>query len=106
MHKFFLLFLLFTFSSAMAQTGGRQANAIILDTDIGPDYDDVGAMAVMHALADRGEAKPLAVISCNKNELVVPTIEIINTFFGRPELPTGAPKGTAAPDQRRFSEMA
>ena len=26
---------------------------LILDTDMGPDYDDVGAMAVMHALAER-----------------------------------------------------
>lgn len=108
MYKFFLLLFLFSFSSAIAQTGSKQANAIILDTDIGPDYDDVGAMAVMHALADRGEAKPLAVISCNKNELVVPTIEIINTFFGRPDLPTGAPKGTAAPDHgasQKWPEM-
>ena len=27
---------------------------LILDTDLGPDYDDVGAMALMHALADSG----------------------------------------------------
>ncbi|WP_138480839.1 nucleoside hydrolase [Dyadobacter bucti] len=92
-----LIALLFTISGVYAQTGGRQVKSIILDTDIGPDYDDVGAMAVMHALADRGEARPLAVIASNKNELVVPTIEILNTFFGRPELPTGAPKGEAAP---------
>jgi inosine-uridine nucleoside N-ribohydrolase len=107
MHKFFLFLLIFSFSSAFAQTG-KQTNAIILDTDIGPDYDDVGAMAVMHALADRGEVKPLAVISCNKNELIVPTIEIINTFFGRPDLPTGAPKGAAAPDHgasQKWPEM-
>lgn len=28
---------------------------LILDTDLGPDYDDVGAMALMHALADSGQ---------------------------------------------------
>ncbi len=28
--------------------------------------------------------------------MVVPTIEIINTYFGRPNLPTGAPKGEGA----------
>ena len=27
---------------------------VILDTDISPDYDDVGAMAVLHTLAKRG----------------------------------------------------
>ena len=95
MNKVLLILCLFTLSNSYAQTG-RPANALILDTDIGPDYDDVGAMAVMHALADRGEVKPLAVIASNKNELVVPTIEILNTYFGRPELPTGAPKGNGA----------
>ncbi len=69
---------------------------IILDTDIGPDYDDVGAVAVLHALADSGYAEPLAIIASNAHELVVPTIEILNTYFGRPDLPTGAPKGATA----------
>ncbi len=73
---------------------------LIMDTDIGPDYDDVGAMAVLHALADSGYAKPLAVISCNINELTVPVIDIINTYFGRAGLPTGAPKNMHAPDMK------
>ena len=33
---------------------------LILDTDLGPDYDDVGAMALMHALADSGQVNVLA----------------------------------------------
>ncbi len=71
---------------------------IILDTDIGPDYDDVGAVAVLHALSDKGEAKPLAVIASNKNKLVAPTINLLNIYFGRPGLPIGAPKAADAPD--------
>lgn len=72
--------------------------SIILDTDIGPDYDDVGAMAVLHALADSGYAKPLAVLSCNAFGLTVPVIDVLNTYFGRGDLPTGGPKGENAPD--------
>src|SRR5690606_11916546 len=64
----------------------------------GPDYDDVGAVAVLHALADKGEAKPLAIIASNKNKLVAPTINILNIYFGRPDLPIGAPKAADAPD--------
>ena len=45
---------------------------LILDTDLGPDYDDVGAMALMHALADSGQVNILAVVSSNKDEHVVP----------------------------------
>lgn len=65
---------------------------IIFDTDLGPDYDDVGALAFLHAMADSGKAEILATISSNKHELVVPCINVINTWFGRPDLPTGAPK--------------
>jgi inosine-uridine nucleoside N-ribohydrolase len=100
--SFTLIFLTFV-APVYAQITGKTPVSIILDTDIGPDYDDVGAMAVFHALSDRGEARPLAVISSNKNELAVPCIDVINTFFGRPELPTGVPKGNA-PDFGAFQK--
>lgn len=66
--------------------------SIIFDTDLGPDYDDVGALAFLHAMADSGRAEILATVSSNKHPLVAPCINIINTYFGRPELPVGAPK--------------
>jgi len=69
---------------------------IIFDTDLGPDYDDVGALAFLHAMADSGKAEILATLSSNKHELVVPSIEVINTYFNRPDLPLGAPKGNGA----------
>jgi inosine-uridine nucleoside N-ribohydrolase len=65
---------------------------IIFDSDLGPDYDDVGALAFLHAMADSGKAEILATLSSNKHELVAPSIEVINTWFGRPGLPLGAPK--------------
>ena len=96
MNKLLLFCFLLMIPDLYAQNKGRSDASVILDTDIGPDYDDVGAMAVLHALADKGELRPLAVIASNKNELVVPVISILNTYFGRPELPTGAPKGRGA----------
>jgi inosine-uridine nucleoside N-ribohydrolase len=96
MKLLFVPFLLFACFTVCSQTVRKKPVRIILDTDIGPDYDDAGAMAVLHALADKGEAIPLAVIASNKNDLVAPTIDIINTYFGRPDLPIGAPKGAAA----------
>lgn len=65
---------------------------IIFDTDIAPDYDDVGAMALLHAFADNGEAKILATISCNAFETTVPTISVLNTYFNRPLIPIGVTK--------------
>jgi len=86
----FCLAWLCLYHPATAQS--RNPVPILLDTDMGPDYDDVGALAVLHALADRGEARPLAVIACNRHPLVVPTIDLLNTWFGRADLPTGAPR--------------
>jgi len=59
---------------------------------MGPDYDDVGALAFLHAMADSGKAEILATVASNKNDLVAPSIEVINTYFGRKDLPVGAPK--------------
>ncbi len=47
-------------------------------------------------MADSGKAEILATISSNKHELVAPSIEVINRYFNRPELPIGAPKGEGA----------
>lgn len=62
---------------------------IILDTDISPDYDDVGAMAVLHELANHGEAEILATITCNAFPYALSSIRIINEYYGRGNIPTG-----------------
>ena len=72
--------------------GGRSEAFIpkvVLDTDIGGDYDDVGALATMHALADLGECDVLAVGSCSTSRDAVPCIEILNDYYGRTFLPVG-----------------
>lgn len=71
---------------------------VIFDTDISGDYDDVGAMGMLHALADNGEIEILGTMASNLSPLVAPTIEVINTYFGRPDLPIGALK-TSGVDQ-------
>jgi len=50
---------------------------------------DVGAIAVLHALVDRGEAQILGFMVSSKNEWTVPCLEAINTWYGRPDLPIG-----------------
>jgi pyrimidine-specific ribonucleoside hydrolase len=70
----------------------NQPVKIIFDTDFGPDYDDVGALAFLHAMADSGKAEILATVSSNQHELVAPCINIMNIYFNRPDLPIGSPK--------------
>lgn len=62
---------------------------IILDTDCCEDVDDAGALAVLHALADRGEAEILGVMVSANNEAIVPCVDAVNTWYGRPDLPIG-----------------
>jgi inosine-uridine nucleoside N-ribohydrolase len=85
---------IFIISGCISQSGDKTNDPvkIIFDTDLGPDYDDVGALAFLHAMADSGKAEILATVSSNKHELVAPSIEVINTYFGRPVLAIGAPK--------------
>lgn len=73
----------------------RPVVRLIFDTDMAPDYDDVGALAALHALADSGEVEILATVTSNRLETSVPCIEVINGWFDRPDLPTGGPKGKA-----------
>ena len=59
------------------------------------DCDDAGALALLHVLADRGEAEILAVAASSLYRWSVPCIEAINRYYGRPDLPIGAPKRDA-----------
>jgi inosine-uridine nucleoside N-ribohydrolase len=68
---------------------------VIFDTDMGPDYDDVGAITLLHAFADSGKAKILATIASNKYEGVAAVLNLFNTYFHRPEIPIGVPRGDA-----------
>lgn len=68
----------------------REAVPILFDTDIGTDVDDAGALAMLHILADRGEARILATVSANRGRWSAPAIDVINTYYGRGDLPVGS----------------
>jgi inosine-uridine nucleoside N-ribohydrolase len=70
---------------------------IIFDTDIGNDIDDALALAVLHAFESRGEAKLLAVTITKDNRWAAPYIDLVNTFYGRGEVPVGVVKNGKTP---------
>lgn len=93
--KMFLLTLL-VFSITFSY-GGQETKPVpvIFDSDMGFDYDDVGALAVLHALSDNGEAKILATISSTKYEGVAAVMDVLNTYYHKPDILVGVPKGNA-----------
>lgn len=66
---------------------------VIFDTDIMGDVDDVGAVAMLHALANRGEVEILAMGVCAKGEDSARCLDVLNTYFRRPEIVIGVNKG-------------
>lgn len=77
----------------------KQAVPVIFDTDMGPDYDDVGAITLLHAYADEGQATILATIASTNYPKVTQVLDVLNTYFNRPNVPIGVPKGKAVSDK-------
>lgn len=67
---------------------------IIFDTDMASDCDDAGALAVLNALADLGEAEILAIVTNRKcpGNSSAGAADAINTWYGRPDIPMGTDK--------------
>lgn len=80
-----LCFWLIVSAAAMAQ----QPPGVIFDTDMGNDVDDALALAMLHALDARGEVRLLAVTVTKDNIKAAQFCEILNRFYGRPEIPVG-----------------
>ena len=77
----------------------NSAVPVIFDTDITGDCDDVLALAMLHALADRGECRLEAVTTSKINPLAAPFVDAVNTYYGRGDLPIGVTRDA----QRRES---
>lgn len=89
----FAVFCSLTVLLIQAQPG--KIKPVIFDTDMGPDYDDVGAMAMLHAYADSGKIRILATVASTKYEGVAAVLNVLNTYFKKPSIPIGVPKGEA-----------
>jgi inosine-uridine nucleoside N-ribohydrolase len=89
--------LLFCYSSTSAATLKPEIPKIIFDSDMGPDYDDIGAIATLHALASKGECEILATVASDGHISIAPVIEFFNTYYNKANIPVGIP-GTNAPN--------
>jgi len=81
------------YGDSKPETRNQKPVKIIFDTDMLTDFDDVGALACLHALADAGECEILATISSTRGNASVGAVEVINHYYGRGDLPVGSPKG-------------
>lgn len=87
-------------------TAGRPANAsppsavrLIVDTDFGQWWDDVAALAMLHAAADAGRVRILGMMSDVDNPWNAAGLDALNTWYGRPDIPIGVPQQAVTVDE-------
>ncbi|MGI6457909.1 MAG: nucleoside hydrolase [bacterium] len=86
------------------QGESREPVRIILDTDMESDVDDVGTLALLHALSDLGEAQILATISSSTYQWTPPCLDAINTYYGHPDIPVGTVKENGVYRESRYAK--
>jgi inosine-uridine nucleoside N-ribohydrolase len=75
---------------------------IIFDTDMGNDVDDALALALLHSLETRGEAKILAITITKDNRYAGPFVALFDKFYNRPQIPIGVVKDGATKDDGKY----
>ena len=97
------LFLIMIFVPTLMIAQDQQPKKIIYDTDMCLDVDDVGALALLHALENKGESELLAVVFNEVHPSGAPAIDAINTWYGRGDIPVGIYKDSfSKPDKSRY----
>jgi inosine-uridine nucleoside N-ribohydrolase len=91
----FVLILTIAFSSVVS---AQDPTGIIFDTDMGNDVDDALALAMLHSFQNRHEVKLLAVTITKDNKWAAPYVDLVNTFYGHPEIPIGMVRDGKTPE--------
>ncbi|TWT56391.1 nucleoside hydrolase [Allorhodopirellula solitaria] len=100
------LFFLAASPATAAEPETQDPVALIFDTDLGNDCDDVLAMGVIHSLQSRGECDLLAVTITKDNELAAPFADVVNTFYGRGDIPIGVCRSGVTSHKGKFNVLA
>ena len=99
MRKLLLLVLLLCFAA------GAQSVPVIFDTDMGNDVDDALALAMLHALESRGECRLIGVTITKDNPWAAIYVDLVNTFYGRGQIPVGMVKSGVTPESSRMIQV-
>jgi uncharacterized Ntn-hydrolase superfamily protein/inosine-uridine nucleoside N-ribohydrolase len=76
---------------------------LCFDTDMGNDIDDALALGVIHALESRGECELLSVTLSKDNEFAAPYVDLVNTFYGRDQIPIGVVRDGKTPEDGKYT---
>ncbi|HCK98984.1 MAG TPA: hypothetical protein DHW42_02600 [Candidatus Marinimicrobia bacterium] len=107
MKTIFNLFLLAILVPTLMIAQDKQAKKIIYETNMCATVDDVGALAMIHGLQNRGETELLAVcLNATGDPDGAAAIDAINTWYGRGDIPVGIWKGPYPdPDTSKYMHV-
>ena len=77
---------------------------LFLDTDVAPDPGDLGAIAMLHGLADLGEIEIIGITFVNSGRYVPGCVDALNRLYGRPSIPIGQLKDTDFLSKDRYTK--
>jgi purine nucleosidase len=103
--KILFRLLIITLLSFHLQVVYSQRIKIILDTDIDSDVDDVGAMAMLHTLADNKVVYILGVIVTSDDKYAPTCADAINCYFKRPDIPLGVQQGIPLKEFSKYTRQ-
>ena len=75
---------------------------LIYDTDIGGDVDDALALAIIHAMVDRGQCEFLGLTITKSNIKAAQYCKAFNIQYGHPDVPIGLIKDGKEPGDGRY----
>jgi inosine-uridine nucleoside N-ribohydrolase len=102
--SFVLAFIAFSLWPAQPRVAAAPVR-LILDTDIGNDVDDALALAMIHALQNRAEVRLLAVTITKDNRYAAPFVDLVDGFYGRPDIPIGVVHNGKTPEKAPMLEV-
>lgn len=90
MKKFVCIFLAaLAILTACNKNSEQQVVNVILETDIGNDVDDALALGLAYNYVDAGKMNLLAITINKEGSAPGEFVDIMNTFYGHPEIPIG-----------------
>ncbi len=93
-------------TGALADGRSDRPVKLIFDTDIGNDIDDALALAMLHNFVDRGEVDLLGVTLSKDNPWAAVYVDVVNRFYGHPNIPIGAVRNGKTPEDGYVGAVA
>lgn len=83
------------FERALKRARAETAKRVIFDNDMGSSADDLFAIQLLHRYMDEGRCRMIGVVCDRMGDSNVAMIDLLNNYYGHPDIPIGKERGYA-----------